>query len=103
MYLRKSLVMVLTTILLILSSCSKNSIEYNGRQYQGQPNIYNTEELNEEFGHNLQSIGDEVDGMQVLLSNEGKEKIDKYNTVPTTLILKKNDDEYLVYSLQGGP
>jgi hypothetical protein len=88
--------------LLFLASCGvPERVEYSGRSYEG-PTTYTLKEFNDKFGE-VQAIGDKVNGMEVMDSNESQKVLEEQNTVPALLFLKKSDEEYIVYSLQGGP
>ncbi|WP_157037567.1 hypothetical protein [Ornithinibacillus californiensis] len=87
--------------LLFLASCGvPERVEYSGRSYEG-PTTYTVKEFNEKFGE-VQAVGDKVDGMEVMDSNESQKVLEEQGTVPTLLFLKKSEEEYIVYSLQGG-
>ncbi|WP_163539552.1 hypothetical protein [Gracilibacillus sp. YIM 98692] len=89
-------------LLLMLSSCGvQEKVEYSGRSYD-EPSTYTAEEFNKKYAK-VEPIGDKVNDMEVMLSEEGQKMIEEQETVPTLLFLKKNEEEYVVYSLQGGP
>ena len=89
-------------VLLMLTSCGiEETVKYSGRSYVG-PTTDTVKEFTQKYGQ-VEPIGDEVNGMEVMLSEEEQKIIEDQNTAPTLLFLKKNDKEYVVYSLQGGP
>ncbi|WP_443126911.1 hypothetical protein [Gracilibacillus sp. D59] len=102
MQIKARLTITLIIILLLSTSCAtEEKVTYNGRTYNN-PVIYTADKFIEKYGQ-VELLEDKVNGMEVMISEDGEKVLKKYKTVPTLLFLKKNDEEFLVYTLQGGP
>ncbi|WP_423800740.1 hypothetical protein [Neobacillus sp. SAB-20_R2A] len=93
------LLSLIILFLFFLTACSSNDIEYRDRKYLGPPNEYTSEEIQDKIGDELESKGEKLDGMDGMKPKS----VDENGNIPTLLILKKNKDKYIVYSLSGGP
>jgi hypothetical protein len=94
---------MLILMAIFLTSCSGSGIEYKNRKYLGPPDVYALKELQQKFGSDIEATGEMVDGLHVVETKEAIQILKEQHTVPTLLILKKNDSKYLVFSLSGGP